>query len=117
MTYPMITRTIEQRGIELPWQRVERYGPYEINDGSGRYTDNPPKGTVLDSGVVFIPLSTLEDLAEQDVYDSQFGRVLLLDYHEGLALEAAGLAAKETKGGYHRTDKLLEFLKAMGSCD
>jgi hypothetical protein len=36
--------------------------------------------------------------------------VLLLDYQEGLALERAGLAERETKGGYHRTDLLLEFL-------
>lgn len=111
MTTPeWTTRTVVQRGIELPWERIERYGPTVIR-GILRFTDRPPKGTVLESGTVFIPASTLYELAEQDVYDSQFGKVLLLGTHEGYALEQAGLAVEETKGGYHRTDKLLEFLQ------
>jgi hypothetical protein len=90
------TRTIEQRGIELPWREIKRY--------------EPDKGKVLGEGTVFVPLDTLCELAEQDRWASQFGSVLLLDYQEGLALERAGLAERETKGGYHRTDLLLEFL-------
>lgn len=109
--YPVVTRTVEQRGIELPWQRVERYGPYTTAEG--KTVDKPPKGTVLEEGTVFIPLSTLEELSEQDVWDSQFGSAFLLDYHEGLALKAVGLAAEETRGGFHRTEKLLEFLKEV----
>lgn len=110
MTHPIVTKTVEVRGIVLPWKKIERYGPiYSPWIANPPY--RPPKGTVLESGEVFIPLSTLEELAEQDTYDSQFGQVFLLDYHEGLALEEAGLAAGETKGGYHRTDKLLAFLR------
>lgn len=105
------TRTIEQKGIELPWRRLEGYGPQEIN-GRTFFEDRPPKGTVLEGGTVFIPESTLYELAEQDVYDSQFGSPVLLGTHEGLALVAAGLAVEETKGGYHRTDKLLRLLEA-----
>lgn len=115
MTYPVITKTVEVKGIELRWERVERYGPNTMLIATAESQRRPPKGTVLESGTVFIPLSTLEEVAEQDVYDSAFGRVLLLGYYEGLALEAAGLAARETKGGYHRTDKLMEFLEAVAT--
>lgn len=98
------------RGIRLPWQGVEHSGPQTLPDGRVFGEDRPPKGTVVESGEVFIPLSTLEELAEQDVWDSQFGSSFLLGYHEGLALEADGLAAQETRGGYHRTDRLVAFL-------
>lgn len=103
--YQIETRTIEQKGIVLPWKRVEPYGPRHILD------DRPPKGTVLDSGEVFIPMGTLAELAEQDRMDSQFGSVFLLGMREGLALEQAGLAEQETRGGYHRTDALMAFME------
>lgn len=105
------TRTV--RGIRLPWERIERYGPTTYPNG--QVSDDPPKGTVLESGEVFIDLDTLYQLAEQDVWDSQFAEALLLGYHEGLALEAAGLAAQETRGGFHRTDLLLAFIKSVES--
>lgn len=95
-------------GVRLPWQRVEKYGPNQ--DPSGAWSDHPPKGTVLDSGEVFVSLSTLEELAEQDEWDSQFGSAFLLDLHQGLALEAAGLAVSETRGGYHRSESLQQFI-------
>ena len=94
------TRTIEEKGIELPWER--RANPWEAHPAMGS------------SGIVFIPVSTLEELAEQDVWDSQFGSAFLLGYHEGLALEQAGLAVRETKGGYHRSEKLLKLLRERG---
>lgn len=102
------TRVI--KGIRLPWERVERYGP-QLNRHTNTMTDHPPKGTVLESGEVFIEMSTLYDLSEQDVWDSQFGSVLTLGYHEGMALEQAGLAVEETRGGFHRTERLMKFLK------
>lgn len=104
------TRTIEQKGIVLPWKRVEHHGPQEIN-GRRFFEDRPPKGTVLERGTVFIPETTLYELAEQGTYDSQFGSAFLLGVHEGYALAEAGLAVQETKGGYHGTDKLRRLLK------
>lgn len=108
------TRTIEERGIELPWQRVERYGPILDTNGEAFYAgdNHPPKGTVLESGTVFIPDSVLYGVAEQGDYDSlsPFGTALLLGTHEGYALEQAGLAVQETRGGYHGTEKLRQLL-------
>ena len=108
----VVSETRVIRGIRLPWQRVERTGPIPTADGRVMHADHAPKGTVLDSGEVFIPLETLEELAEQGQWDSQFGSAYLLGTHEGLALEAAGLAERETRGGYHRTDALRAFLDA-----
>jgi hypothetical protein len=104
-------RTIEQRGITLPW---ERWSPTPVfRDGVNLTPDrpNPPERT--DSGEVFVPVETLYELAEQDMWDSQFGKVLLLGTYEGLALEAAGLAVRETRGGYHRTDALVELIELL----
>ena len=111
VSYPAIveeTRVV--RGIRLPWQRVERDGPRTLPDGTIFGSDRPTKGTVLESGEVFIPLADLQELAEQDQWDSQFGMTFLLGTYEGYALTAAGLAEQETRGGYHRTDALLDFL-------
>lgn len=94
---PVIARTTWVLGIELPWQEIKRY--------------DPEKGTVLREGRVFVEMSTLYAVSEQGVWESQFGNVLLLDYLEGLALEAAGLAEQETRGGYHTTELLTEFLR------
>lgn len=102
------TRVI--KGIRLPWQRVERTGPI-FRDGENLTPDRSPKGTVLESGEVFIEMDTLYRLSEQDVWDSQFGSACLLGYHEGMALVEAGLAVEETRGGFHRTERLLAFIK------
>lgn len=108
------TRTIE--GIKVPWQRVERSGPLTKADGSVHFEDRAPKGTVLESGEVFIPLSQLEELSEQGQWDSQFGEAFLLGAYEGYALEALGYAEQETRGGYHGTEALAAFLaQAYGS--
>lgn len=103
------TRVIE--GIVLPWQRVERTGPQRLDNGIIIGEDRPPKGTVVESGEVFIDINTLYDLSEQDRWDSQFGSACLLGPWEGLALVEAGLAEEETRGGFHRTDLLMEFIK------
>lgn len=97
-------------GIRLPWQRIEKTGPMTGHNGVVFYADAPPKGTVLESGEVFVPFEVLEELAEQGEWDSQFGSAFLLGVHEGLALEQVGFAVQETRGGYHRTDALVEFL-------
>lgn len=110
----MSSETRIVRGIVLPWQRVERSGPI-FRDGENLTPDRPAKGTVLDSGEVFIELNTLYALSEQDRWDSQFGSALLLGHGEGLALVAAGLAEEETRGGYHRTDLLLAFIESIES--
>lgn len=52
---------------------------------------------------VFVTAVTLEELANQGEFESQFGSALLLGPAEGLALVAAGLAVQETRGGYHGT--------------
>ena len=105
------TRVIH--GITLPWKRVELRGPQKLANGITIGEDRPPKGTVIDSGSVFIALDLLYELNEQDVWDSQFGSAFLLGPHEGLALVAAGLAVQETRGGYHRTEKLTKVIKKL----
>ena len=120
VTFPAVeSRTVEEKGISLPWQRRERYGSEMVypkghaREGETIYPERQPTGTVIESGWVFIPMKTLYELSEQELWNSQFGSAFLLGYHEGLALEAAGLADQETKGGYHRTDALLAFLKTV----
>lgn len=60
---------------------------------------------------VFLTMTLLEECAEQGTWDSQFGQVLLINPAEGCALRQLGWAAQETKGGYHGTDALREWLK------
>lgn len=101
------TRTVTERGITLPWTR-ETGGMLKPDGG------REPKRT--ERGEVFVTLYTLEEVAEQGPWDSQGGDVLLLDFPEGLALEQAGLAVRETRGGYHRsgmTKAVLEQLLAQ----
>jgi hypothetical protein len=69
----------------------------------------PEYGITLDG--VWIPYDTLENLAEQGPYTSQFGVALTLQRDEGRVLEEHDLAARETRGGYHGTDKLKKFLQ------
>src|SRR6185312_14056526 len=45
---PVVTRTVQVQGIELPWQRLERYG------------EN--KGALIEEGTVFVEMSTLYEL-------------------------------------------------------
>lgn len=83
------TRTVTEQGIELPYVK-QSYGTAEV----------------IERGTVFVTVSTLEQVSEQGAWDSQVGGALLLDEPEGLALEQAGLAVRETRGGYHGTDAL-----------
>lgn len=111
--FPLGTRVVEQKGITLPW---ERWSPRAVfRDGVNLTPERPDPPVLQDSGEVFVPLDTLYELAEQGIWDSQFGSAFLLGAYEGLALEAAGLAERETKGGYHRTDKLVEWLRTVKS--
>lgn len=59
---------------------------------------------------VFVPRETLEQLADQDRWDSSFGEVLLLETNVGLALEGVGFAEQETRGGWHGTPELKQWL-------
>lgn len=101
--FPITTRTVEERGVVLPWKRVERYGPP---------LREKPKGTVLESGEVFVSMSTLYAVNERTSDD--YLREIpppFVGYHEELALVEAGLADKETRGGIHGTEKLAKFLR------
>lgn len=71
-------------------------------------------GRPEESGCVFVDADTICEVAEQGVWDSQFGDALLLGALEGLALEQAGLAVQETRGGYHGTDECVALVKRMG---
>ncbi|MGV8847610.1 hypothetical protein [Tessaracoccus sp.] len=92
------TRVVD--GVVLPWVHRKPYPP--------------DAGAELGRGEVFIAMSTLDNLAEQDVWDSQFGQPFMLGANEGQALEQAGLAVRETRGGYHRAGGLRGFLERMG---
>jgi len=110
MKINVTSRTVVEKGILLPWERWS-IPPVFGKEGDNLTPERPDPPVLLDSGTVFITMDMLYELSEQDRWDSQFGRVLLLPPHEALALEAAGLAERETKGGYHRTDKLVAFIE------
>ena len=75
----------------------------------GMEIDHPELGTI------FIDQDTLVQLAEQGRYDSQFGKpTVTLMPGEGAALVHEGLAVKETRGGYHGTDKLRDLMMEWG---
>lgn len=93
----MITRTVEVRGIELPY----------VWTGQG-------KANQL-SGTVFVSMDELVEVAEQDEWAGAFGNSLVLgEPWADLALAQAGLAVRETRGGVHGTKKLKKFLKKNG---
>jgi hypothetical protein len=77
--------------------------PYEDRNG---YT-----GELRSAGYVFVPHEDIERVADQDPYAADAGYPLLLDRLHGLALEQAGLAIHETRGGYHGTDAARQLLK------
>lgn len=111
----LITRTIEQKGLVLPWERVERYGPNTMLIATAESKERPSKGTVLESGEVFVPYDVLWEVAERTTDDYIMGLPIpSVGYHEKLALVKAGLAVEETRGGIHGTDKLREFLEPGG---
>jgi hypothetical protein len=66
------------------------------------------------TGEVFVEQELLTELGEQGQWDSQFGKVFLInDPAQAAAVEQAGLGTEETKGGYHRTDALLTLLQRL----
>jgi hypothetical protein len=105
MSYPIVTKTVEVHGIELPWVRRKAYAPQ--------------KGIVLGRGTAFIPLTLLEEVAQRTIDDYLYGNMPPeLDSEQQLALEQAKLAEKETRGGCHGTDKLRRWLnKALVQFD
>lgn len=124
-TLEWTTRVIEQRGLLLPWVRKEPYGRPAAPRTCpihGRRREVPPenprctckgirKGAVLESGEVFVSSSDLYEVAERTIDDYLFHTPPPnIGYHEQLALEQAGLAERETRGGCHGTDKLRRFL-------
>lgn len=103
-------RTVVERGIILPWQRVERYGPQNI-EGRILFAYRLPKGSVLEAGDVFISYNELWAVAERTIDDYIVGNAIAdISYHGQMALEQAGLADAETRGGCHGTQKLRDFL-------
>lgn len=98
-----VTKTI--KFITLPWNKLA--------NGYDKLGGRAEIGDVLESGIVDIPLNKIYRLAEQDRWDSQFGGAFIdLDTKEGWALEQAGLAERETRGGHHRTDLLTDWMEA-----
>lgn len=93
------TRVVE--GIRLSFEKLT-------------YHIGVPYDTGTETLEVFIEASTLVALCEQGEWDSQLGGALLLDYHEGMALEQAGLAEQETRGGFHGTDEVRALCRRLG---
>jgi hypothetical protein len=71
----------------------------------------PEHGVTLDG--VWVSYEFLEELSDQGVFDSQFGKVLLANRDQERVLEARGLAERETRGGVHRGSGLEEFMKGL----
>lgn len=64
---------------------------------------------------VYVSEDTLVQLAEQGRWDSQFGKsAVTLDGPTGEALVSINFAEKETRGGYHGTPALMEFVTGRG---
>lgn len=98
-TLEVATRTVEEQGLRLPYRRSIKNWVTGIAH--------------VEEGEAFIPIRDLVDLAEQEEWDSQFGKVLLIEEPEQTALEQAGLLERETRGGVHRTDALLPLLARL----
>lgn len=65
-------------------------------------------------GDVWLPLSLLDRLGEQDVWDSEFGNPFIeADPKQERVLLGHGLAVKETRGGLHRSPDLAAFMKRL----
>lgn len=91
------TRTVKQRGLELPYKRQDSNTGYHKK--------------AVESGTVFISEDVLMSIAKRteddylwDAVPFQIGKL------EGLALEQAQLAVREPRNGFHGTDKLRRFV-------
>ena len=95
-----VTKTVEVEGIELPYHWESAY---------------PGSTFKPQSGKVFIEADTLIEVSEQDQWAGAFGESLVIAPRwADLALEQAGLAVRETRGGVHGTPALKELLKKFG---
>lgn len=114
----LATRTRVQYGVELPWEERERYGSDlrypkgHAREGEQMYPDRQPTGTIVKTGTAFVPLGVLEELLEAD-HSLGMGDAYLVGYREGMALEKAGLARQETRGGYYTREEERERLRAV----
>ncbi len=114
----LASRTEVVYGVELPWEERERYDrpaypdtcpqhhPEVHTHPGGRCTCAPVvKGALINRGTVFVSLSTLYEVCERTTDDYLRGSLPpSIGFREGLALEQAGLARRETRGGYHGTE-------------
>jgi hypothetical protein len=109
------TRMVEEKFITLPWEdrKTTEVRKTDLGNNCTRY--DVVAYEVIDSGIVDSPLDLVYRLSEQDVWDSQFGSAFIgLSVKQGWAIEQAGLGVRETRGGHHRTEKLLKSMKEMG---
>lgn len=114
----LTSRTKVVYGAELPWEEREPYDkpahpdtcpqhhPEVHPHPGGRCTCSPVvKGTLINRGTVFVSLSTLYEVCERTTDDYWSGATPpSIGFREGLALEQAGLAVREARGGYHGTE-------------
>lgn len=103
-------------GVTMRWEYRARYD-YLAGEAERWGHQRPrPKGELLAEGTVFVPLELIERLNEQGHWDSQFGSPFIdLSPRQGWALEQAGFAVQETRGGYHRTDYTQGLLDALST--
>lgn len=68
-----------------------------------------------EGAAVYVPEDLLVQLSERDRYASEFGAPApLVTPAQGAALVSYGLAVRETRGGYHGTNKLRDLLNEWG---
>jgi len=89
-------------GIELP---------YRIEHGKWNFKVDPAvrEVTKVDEGTVFISWSLIEELSGVTTDSLGMGGSLIIGHREGYALEQAGFAVQETRGGYHGTEATKEL--------
>lgn len=107
--FEVITQTTQVQGLRLPWRRIERYGPFTT--AAGHHHAAPPKGTVLESGEVFVPMTCLLAIAERGRDKESAGAdPVSIGYHQSLALLQCGLAERDNRGEYLPTALLFDLL-------
>lgn len=125
--FTLTSRTEIVHGIELPWQRRERYDRPErpklcpihsahVHKFPGDDCTCRPveKGTLIEEGTVFVPLSVLAEVCERTSEDAMFGVTPpMVGAHVRRALVQAGLADEETRGGIHGSKRGRKLLKQL----
>jgi hypothetical protein len=99
------TRMVPSRFIVLPFER--RATGIDVSLGRAAKV-----GDVFESGTVEISESLLYDVNDRDIDDYLVGNIptFHISSEQTWALEQAGWAVRETRGGVHGTDALTEFL-------